>query len=145
MNHTAKYKHLRGGVQSFTEGFTGVINTGFSESGFYATRTKTPVFHFDLLARSSSPAIPETEPWREWLFSYIDPHSWLPRIGVSPEHVLSFSVEVRFDLSSLRTHGYGDSFEDYLDFEAHTTITDDRQQTYSCVRRAATFFNDRNA
>ena len=145
MNHTAKYKHLRGGVRSFTEGFTGVINTGFSELGFYATRTKTPVFDFDLLARSSTPAIPQTEPWREWLFSYIDPHSWLPRIGVASEHVVSFAVQVRFVLSSLRTHGSNGFFEDYLDFEARTTIIDDHQQTYSCVRRAATFFNDRNA
>ena len=144
VNHTAKYKHLRGGVQSFTEGFTGVINTGFSELARYATHTKTPNFHFDLLARQSNPTLPD-EQWREWLFSYIDPHSWLPRVGVSPEHIRSFCIDVHFVLSSFCTRGDESYREHYLGFEARTEIIDDRQQPYSCVRRATTFFDARNA
>ena len=145
MNHIAKYKHLRGGVQSFTEGFTGIINIAFSLLAFYATRTQTASFHFDHLARTSIPPIPDTEEWSESLFSYIDPRSWLPRIGVAPEHVVSFTTDIHFDLSSLRTKDFGTSREDFLDYEARTEIIDDREQNYSCVRRAATFFNDRNA
>jgi hypothetical protein len=135
--HNAKYKHLRGGVDSFTEGFTGVINRGFAELARHAIDTKTADFHFDLLAQRSNPPLPD-EPWREWLFAYIDPHSWLPRIGVAVEHVASFTVTVRFFLSSYSTC----KGEHYLGFEARTEILDDRQHTHSAVRRAMTFYFD---
>jgi hypothetical protein len=141
MIHNAKYKHLKGGVESFTEGFTGIINRGFAELARHAKQTKTEDFHFDILSRKSIPPLPD-EPWREWLFTYIDPQLWLPRIGVAVEHVLSFTVVVHFILSSYSTRGD----EHYLGFEARTEILDDRQHIHSCNRRATTFYwNDSTA
>ena len=62
VKHTAKYKHLRGGVESFTEGFTGILNAGFSELARHAVSTSTSDFRFDFLARQSEPALPP-EQW----------------------------------------------------------------------------------
>lgn len=130
VHHTAKYKHLKGGVRSFTEGFTGLINGGFSELARYALRTQTPHFHFDLLTGQSSPPLP-AEQWRDWLFSHIEPYRWLPRIGVSPEHIMSFRIDFHFVLSSLSTTGAGVCREHRLVFEARTEMIDDRQHSYS--------------
>lgn len=133
-----KYKHLRGGVSSFTDGFTGILNMGFSALARFAVERNIADFRLDLLSGKSTPEITETQ--MKNLTAWINPQEWLPRIGVDYNHVAEFFVTIHFHLSTVKTHDYGTSKERSMKFEADTKIVDDRRQAYECHRPSRVFF-----
>lgn len=122
-----KYRHLNGGVQSFTEGFTGIINAGFAHLGRYAREHGIPAYHFDIRNRTSTPDMSGQEPWAEWLMTYIDLPAWCEGIGCTINHIKSFTISVSFDLTQYH-EGNG---EDWMPFSAHTMIVDDQAKKYA--------------
>lgn len=121
-----KYRHLKGGVQSFTEGFTGIINSGFSHLGRYAKEHGAPDYEFDILNRTALPDITEQKPWADWLMTYIDLPTWCERIGCTINHITTFTISVSFDLKQYHK-GEG---EDWMPFGARARIVDDRGKEY---------------
>ena len=121
-----KYKSLRGGVKSFTEGFTGVINTGFSHLAKYSKESGLSVFKFDVINSASTPDLSDQQPWFEGLMAYIQVDKWCDQIGCKIEYIDEFMVEVTFDHKQY----HSDGIEDWMPFQAISKIRDDRGKEY---------------
>ena len=127
-----KYKALNGAVQSFAEGFTGIISSGFSELGRYAMATQQPHYRFNMLTRTSEPDISQQE-WYSWLIDYIEPVQWMTAIGCAIDYVSTFTIEIDFVFADIHDNDY----EYGLGFESSTVIEDDRGKRY--VHKGAGF------
>ena len=122
----SKYRHLRGGVRSFTEGFTSLINSGFALLAVFAIDTQRAHYHCDQLTQRIEPPLPEDASCVAALFRHNPASDWLGRIEISPEHVTHFTTDITFDLSTVRWHDY----ERSVRFTVATKIVDDRGVTY---------------
>jgi len=120
-----KYKALKGAVQSFTEGFTGIISSGFQELGRYAMTTGQSHFTFDMLSKSSRPDV-SSEKWYAWLMDYIEVDKWLTSVGCAIDYVTIFRIDIQFILDE----PYDTEWRRGLPFESLTVIKDDRGKLY---------------
>jgi hypothetical protein len=129
----SKYRHLRGGVSSFTNEFSGLINTGFAQLAVHALETRRSDYRFNLLTRECEPPLPEGVLWVNTLFDHIEVSEWLDKIGVRPADVTHFTIEIAFRLSKVRP--VGDLLA--VEFTARTKIVDNRGESYEWERSAS--------
>ena len=134
----AKYKNLRGAVQSYTDGFTGIMWV-FSRLASYALRNRIPIFDVDFLNRTISPR-PDAAVG-DGFFEYRDLPEWFESIGCSIRHVARFQMRVRFGLGTEKLHRYERSSEMCMRFSAHTELQDDRGKVYSYDYESGIFFD----
>lgn len=125
----AKYKQLRGAVQSYTQGFTSIMWPGFAGLASYAQRTNTNTFDIDFLGLSIFPQ-PDYSVC-DGFFDYRDLREWFDDIGCSICHVRRFAMHVAFHLSTAKVHQYGTSRVNDMRFRAQTKLEDDRGTVYS--------------
>lgn len=120
-----RYKALNGGVRSFTEGFTGLLNCGFSRLGHYAIEHRLTEFHFNILTSESRPEL-YYESWYPLLIYYIEPIRWCDEIGCSIDFINTFIIDITFDFSEI--HKIAN--ESGIPFDSITKIIDDKQKEY---------------
>jgi hypothetical protein len=99
---TGRYRNLRSGVRSFTEGFTGIVGPEFEALARHAVETGVAEYELDFLGKTSTPpCVTAAQPSDAWLFTHPEPEDWLKRIGCGVAHILVFKMRVAFDLSTV--------------------------------------------
>ena len=120
-----KYRLLKGAVRSYTEGFTGLVSSGFPELACHAMTQRQTNYRFDILTQASVPDISDKS-WYSWLVRHIEPEEWLEQVGCAIEYVRSFILSIEFDLGRVQDR----KTEYAVPFVSVTTIEDDRGKKY---------------
>ena len=138
----AKYKNLRGAVESFTEGFTSVLWT-IGDLAEFGIQNGISEFTIDFLNRTITPE-PVGKPL-EYFLDFRNLPEWFDTIGCSFSRIKRMEMRVCFDFESRQQSKYETSTEDNMRFTATTEIMDDRRKIYSCRHKSCCFFLRRAA
>lgn len=126
-----KYKALKSGVRSFSEGFTGLLNSGIISLGQYAVEHQCSHFFFNILTNESNPDLSGQE-WYPWLMCYIVPEKWFDRIGCNIDYISQFTISITFRFSVNDTSG------SCIRFLYSARLIDDRNRVYTHEGRGLT-------
>jgi len=138
----AKYKNLRGAVESFTEGFTSVL-WAIGDLAEFGIQNGISDFSIDFLDRTITPQ--PTGNSLEYFLDYRDLPEWFDSVGCSFSRIRKMEMRICFDFESRQQSKYETSTEDNMRFIATTDIVDDRGKVYSCRHESVCFFFRRAA
>jgi len=138
----AKYKNLRGAVESFTEGFTSVLWT-IGDLAEFGIQNGISEFAIDFLNRTITP--PPSGKSLEHFLDFRNLPEWFDSVGCSFSRIRTMEMHICFDFKSREQSKYETSKEDNMRFTATTDIVDDRGKIYSCRHESVCFFFRRAA